>query len=165
MQAVSYGDAIQQKFPEQIALANSIDEKGKANTLTLGWAMCTSHQPPMLAISVAHARYSHHCIKQGREFVVVFPSVEQADDVLYVGTYSGRNVDKFAKTKLKAIPATKVKPPLIADAVACFECKLVAECDSGDHTIFVGEVVASHVGPERLKRVYSLPDGTMGGVG
>ena len=165
MREVSYADAIERKFPEQIALANSIDEKGKANTLALGWVMCTSHQPPMLVISVGHTRYSHSCIKHCREFVVVFPSVEQAKDVLYVGTYSGRDVDKFAETKLKAIPAAKVKPPLIEDAVACFECKLVGECESGDHTLFVGEVVAAHVGPNQLKRVYSLPDGTMGGAG
>ena len=48
--------------------------------------------------------------RRGREFVVVFPSVEQAADTLYVGTYSGRDVDKFAETKLANATATRANP-------------------------------------------------------
>ena len=44
-----------------------------------------------------------------------------------------------------SLPATQVKPPLVAGARACFECRVVDTCRTGDHTIFVGEVLASHM--------------------
>ena len=46
---------------------------------------------------------------------------------------------------MKFIPAEKVDVPLLADAVANFECKLVTEYRPGNCPLVVGEVVASHV--------------------
>ena len=47
-----YEDAIKRKYPEHIAIAIAKDPQGKYNPITLGWTMITSHQPPMMAISV-----------------------------------------------------------------------------------------------------------------
>lgn len=60
------------------------------------------------------------------------------------------------KTSFKIRPAKFIKPPLIEDAVANFECKVVSQLDTGDHTIFVGEVVAAYVGDEKKRRLYTL---------
>ena len=118
--------------------------------------MCTSGVPPMLAISVGLTRYSHELIERAGEFVVVFPSEEMVDATLVVGTKSGRDGDKMAESGVKLVPATKVKAPLVDDACANFECRLVGKLLTGDHTIFAGEVVAAHVGPEAARRVYTL---------
>jgi flavin reductase (DIM6/NTAB) family NADH-FMN oxidoreductase RutF len=40
--------------------------------------------------------------------------------------------------------------------VANFECKCVGELETGDHIIFVGEVIASHVHEPSLNRLYTL---------
>ncbi len=165
MKQVGYSQAIKSKFPEPVALAVSIDEKhGRPDIVTLGWAMCTSNDPPMLAISVGHTRYSRETIARTGEFVLAFPSAEQAQASLFCGTCSGRTHDKFAESDLTPLPSSQVAPPLIAGACANFECKVVATCESGDHTIFVGEVVASHVSDPPKPRLYTLPDGTLGGV-
>jgi len=57
---------------------------------------------------------------------------------------------------VKLLPGTVVKAPLVDDACANFECKLAGKLRTGDHTIFAGEVVASHVGPEDARRIYTL---------
>ena len=46
---------------------------------------------------------------------------------------------------------------LLANAAASFECIVESEMQSGDHVIFVGTVVASHVNSEATtRRLYAL---------
>lgn len=164
MKQVPVEEAWKRKYPEQVSWAVSVDGEGKADIISLGWCMPTSFDPPMVAISVGKTRYSHKLISESREFVVAFPSEEMGKEVLYCGTHSGRDVDKLKETGLVAVPAKKVRPPLIEGCVANFECKLVGEIETGDHTIFVGEIVAAHVSEEQKKRLYNLGDYTFSGL-
>ena len=156
MQEVPYLEAIARKYPEQIVMAVCVSEEGKPNIITLGWTMLTSHLPPMMAISVGHTRYSHDLIQRRGHFVVCFPSEAQKDAMIFCGTHSGRDYDKFAETGLEPALGTKTEVPLIGDAVANFECKVVLSLVTGDHTIFVGQVLASHVGRPGLQRIYTV---------
>ena len=156
LKKVSYGEAMKRKYPEAIGWATCVDEQGNPNAIALGWVMCTSGSPPMLAISVGLTRYSHELIEKAGEFVVVFPSEAMKDATMVVGTKSGRDGDKMAESGVRLLPATAVKAPLVDDACANFECKLTGKLLTGDHTIFAGEVVASHVGPEDARRIYTL---------
>ena len=165
MRKVEVAEAWERKFPEQVACAVSLDDKGRATIIALGWVMPTSHEPPLVAISVGHTRYSHECIERSGEFVLALPNKDQADAVLFCGTKSGRDVDKFKESGFKPAKATVVKPPLIQDAVANLECKVASSHRTGDHTIFVGEIVAAHVDDEHTERLYTLSTGyEMGGV-
>lgn len=156
LKKVPYNEAIARKYPEQVGWATCVDQAGNPNAIALGWVMCTSISPPMLAISVGLTRYSHELIDKAGEFVVVFPSEQMKDATMVVGTKSGRDGDKMAKAGVHLIPATVVKAPLVDDACANFECKVTGKLRTGDHTIFAGEVVASHVGPQGARRIYSI---------
>lgn len=156
LKMVSYPEAIARKYPEAISWATCADDAGRPNALALGWVMCTSSSPPMLAISVSHAHYSHELIERAGEFVVVFPSEAMKKATLVVGTKSGRHGDKMAEAGVRLLPGTAVRAPLVDDACANFECRLVSSLRTGDHTIFVGEVLASHVGPTDARRIYTL---------
>jgi len=154
----AYEKAIKRKYPEPIAWATCVDEKGNPNALALGWAMCTSFSPPMLAISVGLTRYSHELIERAGEFVLVFPSEGMKAATMVVGTKSGRHGDKMREAGIRLLPASRVKAPLVDDACANFECKVVGKLRTGDHTVFVGEVLASHVGPKDAVRIYNVGD-------
>lgn len=43
---------------------------GKHNIITLAWAMPTSINPPLIAISISPRRHSHALIEETKEFVV-----------------------------------------------------------------------------------------------
>lgn len=131
-------------YPNQVVLATSVDKEGKPNIITLGWSMHTSFEPPLVAISVGKTRYSHRLISECREFVLAFPNKDMGKEVLYCGTHSGRNSDKFRESGLKPEKAEMVKPPLIKGCVVNFECRVVKTLDTGDHTIFVGEILKAH---------------------
>lgn len=152
----TYKEAIARKYPEQIVLAIAKDPQGKHNPIAIGWTMITSHQPPMLAISVGLKRHSLRAIRHSCEFVICFPSSTMGDDVLYFGTKSGRDEDKLAARGTKTQPATVIDSVLLSDAVANFECRLESELQTGDHVIFVGRVVASHMNEDpTVHRLYN----------
>ncbi len=138
-------------FPTTVVLATCIDEEGKPNIITLGWAMKTSGTPPMVAISIAPARYSHNLIDKIGEFVLAIPTKEIVDKVHKCGRTSGRDLNKFETFGLTPLPSKKVKPPLIKECVANLECRVVGKITTGDHTLFVGEVVAAHVNEDYFK--------------
>ena len=156
MREVPAGQAFKRKYPEQIVLAVSADAAGRPNVITLGWAMPTSNSPPMVAISVGHTRYSHGLIDGSGEFVLAFPAVELAEACRLCGTESGRDIDKIAAAGLETLPARLVRPPLLAGCLADFECRVRGRLETGDHTIFAGEVLAAHVDDSASERVYNF---------
>ena len=126
-----------------VVMATCVDKKGRPNIITLGMYMPISIRPPQVCIGVAPQRYSHDLIADIGEFVVNVPSINIEKEMHYCGTKSGRNVDKFKETGLTPIPALKVKPPRINECFSHIECKVVQSITCGDHTLFVGEVVAT----------------------
>lgn len=134
-----------------VVMATCVGKEGKPNIITLGMYMSISIRPPMVCIGVAPKRYSHGLIEETGEFVVNVPSIDLEEEMHYCGVKSGRDVDKFAETGLTPIPAKKVKPPLIKECFGHLECRVVQSHVCGDHTLFVGEVVATSVDEEVMK--------------
>jgi flavin reductase (DIM6/NTAB) family NADH-FMN oxidoreductase RutF len=156
---VEYSDAITTKYPEQVVIAIAKDKKGKANPVTLGWTMIVSGDPPMMAIAIAKKHYSIETITHSKCFTIAFPSSQMADAALFFGSKSGRNTDKFAEFACQTEPAKKIDSVLLADAVANFECALESQVPAGDHVIFIGRIVCSHVNTEPKKRLYTVGPG------
>ncbi len=156
---VEYSDAIKTKYPEQVVIAIARDRNGKANPVTLGWTMIVSGSPPMMAIAVAKTHYSVEAITHSQCFTIAFPSAEMAEAALFFGSKSGRKADKFAEFECPTEPAEEIDSVLLADAVANFECLLESQMPAGDHFIFVGKIVCSHINTEPKKRLYTIAPG------
>jgi flavin reductase (DIM6/NTAB) family NADH-FMN oxidoreductase RutF len=151
---VDYDEAVKTKYPEQCIIVIAKDKNGKPNPMTMGWTMITSGSPPMMAISMGTTRYTTEAIRHSKCFTIAFPSAEQAKAVLFFGTTSGRDIDKFKEFPTRTEPAKQIDSVLLTDAVANFECRLESEFVTGDHLIFVGRIVASHVNTTPKKRLY-----------
>jgi len=160
-----YTEAINLKYPEPVVVAIAKDAQGKYNPISLGWCMCTSFKPPMLAISIGLTRYSLEAVRSAGAFVVAMPSEDQEADVMLFGTKSGRDMDKLGAAGTKTVPAERIDCVLLDDAVANFECRVAGELRTGDHVIFAGEVVRSTMNPEKPNRLYTVGAGhIMGGL-
>ena len=163
---VEYSDAIKTKYPEQVVIAIARDSNGKANPVTLGWTMIASGKPPMMAIGVAAKHYSVECINHSKCFTIAYPSSEMGEAALFFGSRSGRSVDKLAEFDCETAAATEIDSLLLTDAVANFECVLESQMPAGDHIIFVGRVVCSHMNSDSKKRLYTVgPGHKMGSCG
>ena len=146
--------------PEVIAWAVA-EHAGERSICPLGWTMRTSASPPMMAISVAPSRFTHGLIEGAGEFVLAYPGRELAQATQVCGSRSGRDVDKFTQVGVTALPGRQVAAPVIAECVANLECRVVDRFTTGDHSIFVGEVVAAWA-QEDPGKLLCLVDGSDG---
>ncbi|MFP9190134.1 flavin reductase family protein [Natronosalvus vescus] len=156
MKRVPLGEAVARKFPESVVFIVAPDEEGDPNVMPAGWSMFTSNDPLMIAVSVGFPRYTHGLLEAAEEYVVAFPSAAQKADVVFCGSNSGADVDKIGESGLSLADPAVVSTPILEDAAACFECRSGPSLETGDHTIFAGEVVAAHVSEtydERLKNL------------
>ena len=140
-------------YPTPAALITSVDQAGNPNIITLGEVFNISiRKPVILGIAVRKAAWSHSLISETREYVVNLPTMSIADKVWVCGRVSGREVNKFEEAGLTPLPATSVKPPLIAECPVNIECKVTDIQVIGDHDLFLGHVVAQHVDEDLLDR-------------
>lgn len=117
---------------------------GKDNAMTVAWHSSVSKNPPLIGISISPKRFTYEQILEAWEFGINFLSLEKAEVIAALGGVSGRQTDKFQKFKLEMERPLKTTAPILKDAYAAYECKLVEHKTYGDHEWFVGEVVATH---------------------
>ena len=129
-------------FPMQTVLVTCNDSNEKTNIITLAWHTPISSKPPLYGIAIAPKRYSHGLIKKSKEFVINFMPYSQVKAAQFCGTHSGRSINKLSKTGLTLAPSKKLKTPLIKEGYAHLECKLIRSACFGNHTLFVGKVIA-----------------------
>ena len=144
-QECSIEKAWARKYPEQVVLVLTKNAQGRVNAMAVGWVTLVSDEPPMFLLGIDDPAYTLELIRKNKEFVIAYPSKEMAEATLFFGTVHGHRRNKGAESGLHFIPGEKGNVPLLADAVANFECKLVTEYRPGNCPLVVGEVVASHV--------------------
>lgn len=132
-------------LPVPAAMITCVDGEGHPNIITLAWVGVACSSPPMLTIAVRPHRHSAPMLKSTGDFVVNIPG----EDLLWAtdvcGMLSGKDVDKFEAARLTPVPASKVKPPLIAECPVNIECVLRHTLALGSHDLYIGEVVAVHI--------------------
>ena len=153
-QELTQSQAVKLIAPNIYALVTCLDANGKPNAIGVSWVTRTSIEPFQILISIAFTRYSHDAIAQNGEFVINYPSEEQAAGAWLCGVESGKEQNKIEKAGLKLVDSKIVKTPTIEDSTVAFECKTVSSFVTGDHTVFVGEVVAVTGNPEKSKHLY-----------
>jgi len=137
-------------FPLPAAMVSCQHKDDRPNIITLAWVGVVCSEPPMVGIAVRKNRFSYDIISKSKAFVVNVPKGDQLKATDFCGTHSGRDVDKFAQTKLTAVPGEKTKAPLIAECPVNLECVVMQEMELGSHTLFIGEIVATHIDSEYL---------------
>lgn len=105
---------------------------GTHNVMTIGFHMVLQHEsPPLLGISLGPWDASFAALKKQRECVLAVPAVEMAPTVVDIGNCSADDDDlaetaggKWARFGLEALPAGKVKAPLVGGShvIANIEC-------------------------------------------
>ncbi len=120
----------------------------KSNLITIAWAGSICSDPPMLSISIRPERHSYDIIKNTREFVVNVTTAKQAKAVDWCGMVSGRDINKFERTKLTRAPALKLNCPIVLECPINIECQVQKTFKLGTHTMFIAEVAAVQISSE-----------------
>lgn len=132
-------------FYPAVAAVVSVRGGERPNALACAWHSALSFTPPLYGVLIAEKRFSHHLIVEAGAFAVNFLPFEQAEKIAGVGRNSGRDLDKFSAFDLKTEPLPDALAPILQDAYAAYECRLVERHPCGDHDLFVGEIVRTYL--------------------
>jgi len=158
MRSLKLNKAFTLMEPGPVVLVSTNDGK-KNNIMTISWTMVLDFTP-RFAITTGEWNYSFRALKRTKECVIAIPTVDLLDQVVGIGTCSGKDTDKFARFKLTPMPGRMVKAPLIKECLANIECRVVDIVRK--HNIVVLEAVAAHVASARKEKrtLHAVGDGT-----
>lgn len=148
-------------FPLPAVMVSCQYKNEKPNIITLSWVGVVCSEPPMVGIAVRKNRFSYGIIKKSGAFVVNVPKGDQLQATDFCGTKSGKNVDKFAQMKLTPLSCEKTGAPMIEECPVSLECVVRQELELGSHTLFIGEIVATHIDSEYIDEKGQLDMGKM----
>ncbi|MCZ6677796.1 MAG: flavin reductase family protein [Candidatus Poribacteria bacterium] len=104
--------------------------------MTANAVMSLSLDPPLILVSVNKSSNIHGYLTQGKCFAVNVLTSEQED-------ISRRFAAPGPKDFLGlALTVAETGAPILADALAFVDCRLVEVVSGGDHDMFIGEPVA-----------------------
>lgn len=117
---------------------------GKDNAMTAAWHSSISRHPPLYGFSISPERFTYQLITASKEFGINFMPWQKASLAARVGGTSGQKMDKFERFDIEKEKPLRTEVPILKDAYAAYECKLVDSKPYGDHIWVVGEIVALH---------------------
>ena len=132
-------------YPVPAVLVSVADSAGNDNLITIAWTGTVCSDPAMTYISVRKERYSHHMLKENKEFVINLVSKEICRAADFCGVRSGRDLDKFEATGLTREKASTVNVPLVKESPVNIECKVTQVLELGSHDMFLAKVTAVQV--------------------
>ena len=128
----------------------TIDAGDLKYALTVGSLFSLSLEPALVGVSIGHASQSHTPLRDAGRFAVSILAGEQAA----LAQHFARSVPPIALWEGIALRESPWPEPLMDGAVAWLECRVVAEHEAGDHTVFVAEVLAVELGRTGPALVY-----------
>jgi flavin reductase len=127
----------------------SVDYEGDRMGVTLSSLVSLSLEPPLVGVSVGKQASCYELLRNAKAFAVSLLGAEQED----VARRFAAGHPPIVHWQGVGIREGRVAP-LIEGGVGWIEARVVAEHDVGDHTFFVGEVVALEQGPAQHALVY-----------
>ncbi|MDL2225759.1 flavin reductase family protein [Eubacteriales bacterium OttesenSCG-928-M02] len=99
-----------------------------ANSLTIGWGTIgIVWRRPVFVCAIRLDRYTHRVLEQSGAFTVSIPATGTlSEELKFIGTKSGRDMDKYAATGLTLLPGQNVSAPVIAQCPIHLECQVVS---------------------------------------
>ena len=132
-----------QHYPKVAAIVTA-SARGRDAAMTAAWHSSISLKPPLYGIPIAPKRFTYQLITESREFGINFVPLEKASLAAAIGGTSGQQMNKFERFNIEKEKPVKTTAPILKDAYAAYECKLVDSKPYGDHLWIVGEIVAVH---------------------
>lgn len=141
--------------PRPIALASTIDEKGRPNLAPFSFFNVFSANPPIMIFSPARrgrdntTKHTYHNTKDIQEVVINVVNYSMVQQTSLSSTEYPEGVNEFEKAGFTPIPSEIVKPFRVKESPAQFECKVREVIELGDQggagNLVICEVVKMHI--------------------
>ncbi len=126
-------------FASSVTVVTARCEDEKLRGITVSAFSSLSLDPPLILICIDTRASLHEYLKEGCYFAV---NILAEDQELVSRRFASKDPERFNGVGYKeGIERT----PLLDGALANIECRVTSAYPGGDHTIFVGEVVSTHI--------------------
>ena len=116
------------------------------NAFTASWVSQVSSEPPLVALAVHDKHQSSRLIGSHGAFVVNFIAQNHAD---VAKTYYGPAESGYEKLKDSSVQDSPVTgTAMLNGADGYLECRIVSTVPTGNHTLYIGEVVSGQIRPD-----------------
>lgn len=135
--------SIMRLFPTGVCVVTA-DADGDRIGVTIGSLVSLSLHPPLVGVAVGKANALHEVLRAAGAFAA---SLLRGDQAGVAARFALGMPPRMLWNGLD-VRTGETGSPLLADALGWLECRVHAEHDVGDHTLFVGEVVRVERGTE-----------------
>jgi flavin reductase (DIM6/NTAB) family NADH-FMN oxidoreductase RutF len=111
----------------------------EASGMTANWVVQSSFEPPMLALAVEADSHTCQVIQASGAFAVSVYETGQRELAGKLGRTFAKHPEKLGGLGWQPGPATG--SPVLDEALGWLECRVRGSLPSGDHIVFVAEVV------------------------
>lgn len=129
------------KIPHAL-YACGVRAKDELNVFTASWVMQGSFKPPLIVMGVKAESGSNEMIRESKVFALSFLESGQIELAQRFFQPARRVGNKLNDVEFVL---GKTGCPIILDSLGYVECEVVGMVDVGDHTTFVGQVVAAGI--------------------
>jgi len=136
-------------YPHGVSVL-TVDLEGERMGVTIGSLVSLSLEPPLVGVSIGKEASSYELLRLSGGFAVSLLAQDQET----LAQHFARGVPPIAHWSGIAIREGELGPPLLEGAVGWLECRVWAEYDVGDHTLFVGEVLRAERDESKQPLVY-----------
>jgi flavin reductase (DIM6/NTAB) family NADH-FMN oxidoreductase RutF len=137
-------------FPSGVSVV-SVDSPGGRLGLTIGSLASLSLEPPLVGVAIGRGAAMHELLRETGAFGVSLLAGDQEG----LAQHFARGVPPIALWHgVDWRPGPATGSPLLEGGVGWLECRVHAEHPVGDHSLFVGEVVAAECGRNAPGLVY-----------
>jgi len=127
-------------MPSGLYVVGSTDGADRRNLMTLNWATQLAFEPKLLGIAVAQDAFTHELIAAGGVFSLNI--VDREDRAIVRKFTKPVEVDLDASTLNGfGVHTVTTGAPVLDQAAAFLDCVVTQSVPTGDHTLFIGEVV------------------------
>ncbi len=128
-------------IPYGFYITGVVGANGEANGFTTCWVSQVSFEPQQVIVAVRRGQHTRDLIESGRVFSLNFLDTSQED--------LARKFTQALADENGTIGGSPYTPggatgaPLFDEAFAHLECRVGGSIEAGDHTVYLGEVVAA----------------------
>lgn len=129
-------------IPYGLYVLTAESEEGEVAAATVNWVTQASFTPPLVAVGVKADSGAHQIIKDAGVFALNILAKDQKGTAFTFFKPAVRDGNMLSG---EPFSLGSTGAPILENAPAYSECKLVETVEIGDHSVFVGEVVDAGV--------------------
>lgn len=141
--------------PRPIAFVSTIDLEGKVNLSPFSFFNAFGSNPPVVVFSPARRvrgntqKHTLGNVKEVPEAVINICNYAMVEQMSLASTEYDKGINEFVKAGFMEEASHLVKPPRVAEAPVCFECKVLQIIETGQEggaaNLVVCEIILAHI--------------------